>query len=154
MFPDCVVWGPSSSPWQGTCPHVRRRPKTFNNIFHADALHFGGICVECQHRLFFPFAPISLCDGRNYSPPWQISIGSIREEQRMWSWRCQLALWSVLNIFNSTPLCVCVCVLPHLDIKFREILVFPWEQALPFHRHFIKGILWKEFHEIKNRDFT
>lgn len=43
-------------------------------------MHLGGISLECQRWLFFPFAPI-FCDGKNYSPPWQISIGSICKEQ-------------------------------------------------------------------------
>lgn len=43
-------------------------------------MHLGGISLECQWWLFFPFAPI-FCDGKNYSPPWQISIGSICREQ-------------------------------------------------------------------------
>lgn len=43
-------------------------------------MHLGGISLECQWWLFFPFAPI-FCDGKNYSPPWQISIGSICKEQ-------------------------------------------------------------------------
>lgn len=37
-------------------------------FFHTDAMHLGGISLECQWWLFFPFAPI-FCDGRNYSPP-------------------------------------------------------------------------------------
>lgn len=49
-------------------------------FFHEHAMHLGGISLECQWWLFFPFAPI-FCDGRNYSPPWQISIGSICETQ-------------------------------------------------------------------------
>lgn len=49
-------------------------------FFHTDAMHLGGIFLECQWWLFFPFAPI-FCDGWNYSAPWHISIGSICGEQ-------------------------------------------------------------------------
>lgn len=66
--------------WQRTCVLFRTHAITF---FHSDAIHSGGISQECQRRLFFPFAPI-FCDGKNYSPPWQITIKSIWKEQECW----------------------------------------------------------------------
>lgn len=63
--------------WQRTCVLFQTHAITF---FHSDAIHSGGISQECQRWLFFPFAPI-FCDGKNYSPPWQITIKSIWKEQ-------------------------------------------------------------------------
>lgn len=63
--------------WQRTCVLFRTHAITF---FHSDAIHSGGISQEWQRWLFFPFAPI-FCDGKNYSPPWQITIKSIWKEQ-------------------------------------------------------------------------
>lgn len=82
---------------------------------------------------FFPFAPI-FCDGRNYSPPWQISVGSIREEQECGERNkprepsgckaqhdCCLMVWPLqLLLYSST----CCCL----------ILTFALEETSPSHR--------------------
>lgn len=114
---------------QRTCVLFRTHAITF---FHSDAIHSGGISQECQWCLFFPFAPI-FCDGKNYSPPWQITIKSIRKEQecpKQNRWR---------GAGGGGPVWRCLTISFWTGKLNMTLVAFPWWQLI----HFVE-LCWNE----------